>query len=383
MPERAEKRKQTRIIVILAAAIVLGLCICVVGGGLLFGAMQVADMLDRDEVRSRVVVETPRGVPRQEMPGRPPVRMSPTGAVVTEVIEGSPAARAGLQPGDIIVAVDGQRLGLDSRLAQVIGQYRPGDRVPLQIERPDQGTHEIAVELGKKPGQRGVAYLGVGYTTIPDLGMLLEEVPSFGHMEQPYWLPHGGRFAGVLIQEVIEDTPAAEAGLRAGDLLETLDGEQVEDPDALAVAIARRRPGSRVRLGVRDLGSGELRQVPVTLSSHPDDPNAGYLGVGIGGAMRMEGIWPEGTDPGRFRFFYHGPGGQEMPFDLDQLPIEPDDLPFWHGEELPFDSDDLPFFHREDMPLDPNDLPFFDHEDMPFHHDDADRDLEAPDEPSA
>jgi hypothetical protein len=206
--------------------------------------------------------------------------------------------------------------------------------------------------------------------------MLLEEIPPSGHMEQPYWLPHGGRIAGVMIQEVIEGTPAAEAGLEAGDVLETLDGEQIESPDALAAAIAGRRPGSRVELGVRDLGSGELYQVPVTLGSHPDKPGAGYLGVNIGGGVHMEGMWPEGSGPGIFRFFYGVPGGQDMPFDPDQLPFDPDELPFWHGEELPFDPDGFFFFHHEDMPFDPDDLPF-------FHHDDFDQDLEEhPDDSS-
>ncbi len=69
------------------------------------------------------------------------------------VVAGSPAETAGLQVGDVIVAVDGQRLE-DGDLAQAVLPHQPGDKVTLRIIR-GQSTKEITVTLGEYPGTSG------------------------------------------------------------------------------------------------------------------------------------------------------------------------------------------------------------------------------------
>jgi serine protease Do len=69
------------------------------------------------------------------------------------VVAGSPAETAGLQAGDVIVAVDGQRLE-DGDLAQAVLPHQPGDKVTLRIIR-GQSTKEITVTLGEYPGTSG------------------------------------------------------------------------------------------------------------------------------------------------------------------------------------------------------------------------------------
>lgn len=72
------------------------------------------------------------------------------GAVVTGVAPDSPAADAGLEPGDVIVGVGGEDVGAESDLARLIRQHAPGDTVPLTVQR---GSRELAVEvvLGSRP----------------------------------------------------------------------------------------------------------------------------------------------------------------------------------------------------------------------------------------
>jgi S1-C subfamily serine protease len=72
------------------------------------------------------------------------------GAWVTQVVPGSPADEAGLQEGDIIVAVDGRQVDDDHTLPDLINAHRPGDTIELAVLR---GRRElrVEVELGTRP----------------------------------------------------------------------------------------------------------------------------------------------------------------------------------------------------------------------------------------
>jgi 2-alkenal reductase len=72
------------------------------------------------------------------------------GAIVGEVQAGQPAAKAGLQNGDIITAIDGQKLGGDVTLRGMLLQHKPGDTVNLTVLR-DGKTQTFDVTLGARP----------------------------------------------------------------------------------------------------------------------------------------------------------------------------------------------------------------------------------------
>jgi S1-C subfamily serine protease len=92
---------------------------------------------------------------------------STTGALIAEVVPGSPADEAGLEAGDeeirfqgqqvtvggdVIVAVDGQELVEEADLASLISEHPPGDTVTLEVIR-DGDTEELEIELGERPEQ--------------------------------------------------------------------------------------------------------------------------------------------------------------------------------------------------------------------------------------
>lgn len=113
------------------------------------------------------------------------VQAGAPGATIVEVMPDSPAEEAGLQEGDVIVAVDGQELDAENTLADLIAQYKPGDTVTLEIERPDdEEPFEVTVELGEHPDKEGVAYLGVRYSAFPRLKNL-PVCPSRNSMSYP------------------------------------------------------------------------------------------------------------------------------------------------------------------------------------------------------
>jgi S1-C subfamily serine protease len=68
--------------------------------------------------------------------------------LITEVVEGSPAAEAGLQVGDIVTAVDGDRVDFEHTLRDRLFAYEPGDTVTLDVLR-DGETLQIQVTLGE------------------------------------------------------------------------------------------------------------------------------------------------------------------------------------------------------------------------------------------
>jgi serine protease Do len=84
------------------------------------------------------------------------------GALITEVLVGTPAEDAGLRAGDIITAVDRTPVNLIHELSSVLAQYEPGDRVTLTIWRLGR-SETIPVILGEHPEVAGAPYLGIRY----------------------------------------------------------------------------------------------------------------------------------------------------------------------------------------------------------------------------
>jgi S1-C subfamily serine protease len=256
------------------------------------------------------------------------VRVGGPGVVIVEVIADSPAEEAGLQEDDVIMAVDGQELGAENDLADLIAGYEPGDTVTLKIERPDddEGPFEMTVELGEHPDKEDTAYLGVRYGSLPRIDVFRSRSLPFGELEEfdelPFAFPEGDVKQGAVVQRVFEDSPASAAGLEEGDVITAIDGEPVEDPQALADALAEREPGDTITLTVYQRDSEEEREIEITLAEHPDEEGKAYLGVLIGGFFRLERHRFEGderTDDFDFDFDFELPF-EELPFDLDELP---------------------------------------------------------------
>jgi len=175
------------------------------------------------------------------------------GAVIVEVLPGTPAEAAGLQEGQMILAVDGTELGERHDLADLIGDYDPGDRVTLTLAWPGQEPDEVRVRLGGHPDDSRRAYLGIRFSSpvsIERSGTRMLPHEDWIRPECPFVIPDSGHLEGVFIMEVTEGTPAESAGLQAGDLILAVDGEEIDEPKGLKEAIAIYEPGDRVTLTV-------------------------------------------------------------------------------------------------------------------------------------
>ena len=267
------------------------------------------------------------------------------GAVIVSVEEDSPASKAGLEPEDVILSVDGQDVDAENSLADLIAGYEPGDTVTLKVERPgeDEESQEVDVVLGEHPDEEGLAYLGVRYRAFPRVphlpGMEDWELPFHERHLEPFFhgqipdLPGEGRIQGAIVRSVTEDSPADSAGLSEGDVITAIDGETVKGPGDVVGAIAARAPGDQVTLTLVSSEDGEERDVEVELAEHPEEEDRAYLGVQIGGFIRMHRF-----DSGDGEFLHREGEEFEHHFDFD-WEMRPDglhlELP--HLEEFEFD----------------------------------------------
>ena len=166
-----ENQNRAGKVLLLLAGFALVLCVgMAIGGVLVFGVMRIGDQrLSRAEPECQEL-QLKELYREQIAPAFAP------GAVIVEVVPGTPAEDAGLQEGDIIVAVDSQRVGPDGNLARLISQYEPGDRLTLTVRSGDKEPHKVRVKLGESPDDPGAPYLGVRYQSALPEGMPLREM---------------------------------------------------------------------------------------------------------------------------------------------------------------------------------------------------------------
>jgi serine protease Do len=168
------------------------------------------------------------------------------GALVAKVIPGSPAEKAGIQPGDVILAFDGQTLGVSSELPPLVGVVDPGADVPLKVLREGKQI-TIKVEIGELPEEIASGGEAAARSHLP-LGLGVDKLSAQDRADAR--VPAGG--VRVL---VVEAGPALEAGVREGDVLLTLSGQAIDSAERLKEVADRLAPGSSVPMLIQRDGA--------------------------------------------------------------------------------------------------------------------------------
>jgi S1-C subfamily serine protease len=224
------------------------------------------------------------------------------GLLVAHVAPDSPAARAGVVRGDILLQVNGDAVADLRALRNKLRELKAGDQVELTVQHGDD-QRTLTVTLGERDAQ---AFFGILPCEAHPGGLIFGDVP--------FLLEHGG---GNVIMEVVAGGPAEKAGLKIGDRVVSVDGQALSPDYTLADAIAAHKPGDTVTLEV-ERTSEAARDVTVTLGEKPDDKGQAYLGVRFGPApfaFRLE----KGDIPFGDKIF-----PPDMPDDLPRgLPFDP------------------------------------------------------------
>ena len=164
----------------------------------------------------------------------------PRGALIAQVGRDSPAERAGLQSGDVIVAFDDEPIETSADLPHIVGLIAPGSRVEALLVR-DGDEQSVTVEVGALASDQ-VARVDAGVSvdgSLQLLGMRVAEAEADA-------LADLGLSGGVVIEAVEPDSPAAEAGVRDGDILTRLGSRPISRVSDVTAAADGLAPGSSV-----------------------------------------------------------------------------------------------------------------------------------------
>ncbi len=177
------------------------------------------------------------------------------GALIVQVIDGSPAEDAGLQSGDIITTVNGKRISLSSDLPHQIGRLAAGDKAELRIIRSGKAK-TIKVTIGTLPeaGAQASTTPKKQEKTSDRTGMVVQELTD--RQSQQYG-------NGVLVAEVENGGPAARAGIIPGDIISQMGGKTIRSMSDFNSAV-KDLPENR-SVAVRIVRRGQASFIPFTL----------------------------------------------------------------------------------------------------------------------
>ena len=171
---------------------------------------------------------------------------STKGVLVSDVVQGSPAEKAGLLRGDIILRFDGKEIKNAHMLSQMAAATAPNTQAKIDLLRNGE-EKTISVELGTMPeGEQNI----VSPEEKSDWGMRVQELtPQLAHQ---LGLEPGT--TGVVISEVNNGSPAAAAGLRPGDLITEVNREAIKNLNDYQQALHKVKKSENLLLLIKRAG---------------------------------------------------------------------------------------------------------------------------------
>jgi serine protease Do len=188
---------------------------------------------------------------------------TPEGVFVEDVRGDSPASRAGLRTGDVVVEFDGERVRSVRQFTRLVRETPPGRAVKATVVRggsrqtldvtPQESRQAMVLpDIGREI-ERGMRALPRDF----DFNFDFDDLPAPGAQRRLgiTLTPLGDQLAayfgaqeGVLVSAVEPGSPAAQAGIRAGDVVTAVAGRSVRRPADVTAAIGAASPGSAVEI---------------------------------------------------------------------------------------------------------------------------------------
>ena len=223
------------------------------------------------------------------------------GVAVEKVVEGSPAEKAGIQNGDVIVRFNNEEVTSVRKLTRLLSEVAADHQGKVTVVRSGS-EREITATLGKRPAPKFDE--GSFSMNVPPVPFPQGEFPPMPKMErmpraealppgapdQPFvWQMRSGRrvgvgvtpltkqlseyfgvTSGVMINDVRADSPAAKAGLKAGDIIVEVEGKEVKGEGDVIRAIGEKKEGD---VGLTIVRQGNRQTIRVTPEKMDGDFN--------------------------------------------------------------------------------------------------------------
>jgi serine protease Do len=196
------------------------------------------------------------------------------GVEITRVEDGSPAEKAGVKPGDVVLEYNGQRVEGMEQFGRMVRETPPGREVKLTISR-DGAPETLTALLGSRkvrplPENFHIEMPDIRIPDIPQIYTAMRtarlgvEAESLGSQLAEYF----GVKEGVLVRSVRENTAAQKAGIKAGDVITKVDGMPVTSPSELSGAV--RSASSKKTYSVELTRDRKPQTVSVTVDDGSD-----------------------------------------------------------------------------------------------------------------
>ena len=208
------------------------------------------------------------------------------GVGVSEIMKDSPAEKAGLRKDDVILSFNGESVTSARKLHRLVSESSADQNVRLTISRGGS-EQEVTATLSKRQGT-GMLNAKIREDIKQRMELFKKEMPKIKSGDGT-WVFNTGSYRrigiatqtltkqladyfgvseGILVTSVNDNSPAAKAGLKAGDVITAVDGEKVNSPGDISRAIGKKQDGPVTLTVVRDRNT---RSVIVT----PEKPPAG------------------------------------------------------------------------------------------------------------
>lgn len=236
------------------------------------------------------------------------------GVAVEKVVENSPATQAGLQDLDVIIRFNGEEVSSLRKLSRLLSETAPDHQAKITVLRDEKELELLAI-MGKRPAPKFIDSGLPGMSRFPSQSPMpsILSVPSFGRFPLPsgsgdvlvmrgegqeillnsnsrqigvvtssltkqladFFGVDDGK--GVLINSVLEDSPASRAGLRAGDVIIETDGKPVENQLELSRTVAAKIEGEVILTVIRDKERQNIKVTPEKIEPKTfPKPKKGY-----------------------------------------------------------------------------------------------------------
>jgi serine protease Do len=197
---------------------------------------------------------------------------SERGAVLEKVMPDSPAAKAGLKEHDVVTEINGQRVEGTEQFRRMIREIPAGRAIELTVWRDGHAQNisatlsksEPSLSRGFRSSPEAFAFHAPELPEMPDLSGLqgLENFtlmspgqPRLGIDAENLYGEFGNYFGapdgeGILVRNVLPDSPAARAGLKAGDVITSVDGQRIRSTSELREKLAQQKNDKNLKLGL-------------------------------------------------------------------------------------------------------------------------------------